>query len=588
MKTKDSEIPSINSMPSLEAFFEFIYGENQGYVYSPTKEPVTGEWYEHYFKWPEESQKLTNHVTIKSKTHEVYYAPALFKDRSGKKEDFKCTQVVWAEFDFDEDEPMSMLQDGIPSPTLRIQSSVTGHEHWYWKLNFTIPSENVLENITKKIAYAMGADKGWACNKVLRPPNTIHHVSQLTVTVLENTYIEYGPERFLNLPSISNDILNFKLGKIPDVLNVVMKYPWTNEDTKFFRREKQPEGSRSSALTRLAHIGIEMGMSNEEVYSVIASADSRWGKFKDRADRQQRLTEIVKHCRIKYKTKKLIKGDSENETPKLKIYSYREFSSTRKNIDWIVPGYFWQKCLAIISGPPGVGKTQFTVRTAMHMSIGKKFIEWNIKKPLKCMFFSLEMPYESLQYLTDTMEKSLSVAEKEALNDMFYIWPGGYGLRLDDPEDQRLILDAVKEIKPDAIFIDSFGQSIGDDMKSPQVINKVFGFVKKQLVQPSNSFVWFVHHNRKAQIGNKKPKNLDDLFGSQYISANVDTGIVLWPSGDDIEILSLKTRLAAKTRDTVFIRRTKHIDFNIGRIRNKPVVSNNSNEEVEDENFLGF
>lgn len=83
----------------LGQFFDFMYGDETGYVYSPTKNPVTDAFEQYFFEWPTERTQLLQHVQRYSATHEVYYGPALFSDRSATKDTFLGSSVVWAEFD---------------------------------------------------------------------------------------------------------------------------------------------------------------------------------------------------------------------------------------------------------------------------------------------------------------------------------------------------------------------------------------------------------------------------------------------------------------------------------------------------------
>ena len=73
-------------------------------------------------------------------------------------------------------------------------------------------------------------------------------------------------------------------------------------------------------------------------------------------------------------------------------------------------------------------------------------------------------------------------------------------------------------------------------------------------------FVWFIHHNRKAQATNKKPNKLEDIFGSIYVTTTATTIMSLWPDGDNIEVKSLKVRLS-KPFGTFSIRRNEYLGF---------------------------
>lgn len=565
---------------NLQEFFGFIYSDSEGYACCPTKDPETGVYRNYTFSWPSEKEELVKHIKSFTKTHEIYYSPALFSEPSDKKEYFKCSNVVWVEFDEEEE---IQLQGDIPEPTLKLQSSTTGHEHWYWKLNFKITEAPILERITKRLVYALKADFGWAANKVLRPIETNHHESHEKVKILELNNNIYGPEAFIALPDVPKDIDDLDIGSVPDVSEVIAIHQWSKEDFKFFRKGSQKKGSRSSALSRLGSTCIEMGLTNEETLSILLNADSRWKKFVGREDQRKQLISIIKYCRLKYGNK-----EAELESRKLKIYSFEEFCKVERNIEWIVEGYFWKKCVAMIAGPPEVGKSQFIIRLAMYMAMGKKFINWDIKKPIRTMFLSLEMSHEALKLLTDTMTQNLSDEERELINKSFFIWSGGYGLSMDNADDQKLILDAIKEYKPEAVFIDSLTKATRDDINSNTTIDNVVNFIKRDIFSITGSLVCFIHHNRKGQVGNKKPKSLDDLYGSRFIAADMDTVIALWPVGDEIELLELKTRLAKKSNQQIFIKRTETIDFTQGRIRTRPTITPSTTSEDNEDEFLGF
>jgi hypothetical protein len=59
-----------------------------------------------------------------------------------------------------------------------------------------------------------------------------------------------------------------------------------------------PGSDRSSTLAHLAHLCFESGLSIQQAYSIIASADLRWGKFQPegRSDAEQQLTAIVERA----------------------------------------------------------------------------------------------------------------------------------------------------------------------------------------------------------------------------------------------------------------------------------------------------
>jgi hypothetical protein len=68
-------------------------------------------------------------------------------------------------------------------------------------------------------------------------------------------------------------------------------------------------------------------------------------------------------------------------------------------------------------------------------------------------------------------------------------------------------------------------------------------------------FSWYVHHNRKATVGNKRPKSLDDLLGATVIAANCTSAYTLWrekPTDTEVEMINVKQRMG-ETEHPYFI-----------------------------------
>ncbi len=132
----------------IPGFLRFLYGNRTGYVYAPTK--TATDFSQYFFAYPSEINELTRFIRDKSSTAEVYIAPALFNERSSLKQHFASTEVVWVEFD---GKVPNELPKGIPEPTLKLQSSLPGHEHWYWKLSEPLTDAARVESITRALTY---------------------------------------------------------------------------------------------------------------------------------------------------------------------------------------------------------------------------------------------------------------------------------------------------------------------------------------------------------------------------------------------------------------------------------------------------
>lgn len=542
----------------LEEFLEFIYGDQSGYAYCLIIEPGSQSATQKYFLWPEHRKAMVQQISGQSSRADVYYSPGLFTEPSGKREHFKTSQVIWCEFDGNA--PTSSELQIIPQPSYKLQSSRQGYEHWYWRLQSPLTDSKVLESLTKKITYFLSADHGsWNSNRVLRPPGLRHHESGKQTETIYQVPSRVQVSDFVKLPELPESIKNFSIGPIPKVIDVVAKYKWDPEPWAFFMAESVKEGGRSSALTKLAHFCVEMGMKNGEILAVLYSADDRWKKFKERSDRKERLISLVRYARTKE-----LKDSTTKKSLALESFSFREFFEQEVTIDWVLPGVFPKGGSAIIAGPPEVGKTQISLQVAIHLALGKEFLGWKPERTWKSAFLSLEMGHADLLIFMNNMRKDLSEEDFELLHENLKIIPLGEPLKLDESTGQEQLNEFLEQFKPEGLFIDSFGQAM-TGLNNDEDVNKIYSYLRGTVKNKYSCFNWMVHFPRKNQVGNRKPKSLDDLYGNRYIGGNIDLGLCAWPVGDSIELSFIKKRLGKKEYPKM-IQRTDNLNFTLSTV----------------------
>lgn len=571
-------VQSLNPRLDLEHFFEYMYGDLQGYAYSPTKDPLSDNFQQYFFHWPTEKEALVTHAIHSSTTLEVYYSPFLFNSPSAKKESFLGTRFVWVEFDGTL--PASDLE--YPQPSIKIQSSEEGNQHWYWELDTIVNDVDALESITRRLAYYLKADLGcWNANRVLRPPGTRHHESGREVLTLRMDTRAASILDFAKLPEVSTKFVrdeDFK--SIPPALDVIAMYSWKDrmEDFEFFKLRELPtkegkskgSGYRSSALTKLCFICIEMGMSDPETLSMLINADERWKKFTKRQDQKRWLTDIINHCRAE---KGIPEGSTEGPGPAqkrttLQIFTYGEFMEIDYKPEWLVPDLIHKAGLYCISGQPGIGKSQLALRLGEKMAKGDRFLNWDTVNPHKFMFVSMEMSHPELWQFLKTMNMKFTPETKENL----LMVPVGQSLRISTAKAQATINEAIEKHRPDSVLFDSFGVAISDDINSEKIIFEAMDYINGTIRNEYNIAAGFIHHPRKSQVGNRKPTKLDDLYGNQYFSAALTTCLGLWKTHYEIEVSCLKMRLAEEFQP-FRIKRTPDLDFITSDVANVAEVA---------------
>lgn len=545
-----SGVVSLHPETELDDFFSFMWGENIGYAYAPLKLAGTDQWEKHFFQWPLQKDKLIEHVLENTATSECYFGPALFKSTDPDKKNVLGSQIVWVEFDGNAPQD-GILGDKVPIPTMRVRSSNEGHEHLYWRLENFETDVNRVEEINRAVAYMFQADtSGWDANQILRPPGTRNHKRDKVVRLLTRSASTYGYE-FFNTLEIPKQLTkeDITLEEVPEPLTVVAKYPWAAEDWEFFRKPEIATGSRSSALMRLAYLCAEMRMSDEEAYAILANADERWKKFKGRTDQTKRLLDLINRARHKYPI------DPEVIVDELPIYSWNELLDLEIHVDWMIKGKLQRQGIMIVAGAPGAGKTQIVMQALMHIAMGKNFLDWEIHTPRPVVFFSMEMGPAELKYVMGLMDAILTPEDKALLAENFKVIPIGQGIMFESSTDRKKIENVIRTIKPDVVAFDSLSTTTMDELSEERTAKRVMD-VASQMRNEFDCSIIFIHHNRKAQVNNKKPNGLSDVYGSNFITAQATTVLGVWRNlrTNEIELSWLKVRLAKEPADMAIIR----------------------------------
>lgn len=558
-------VVSLRPDVELTEFLEFMWGDQPGYAYVPIKEPKTedAQWESKFFEWPVEKTAVVDYILKTSPVAEVYFGPALYK-RPGAPvpENILGTNVLWTEFDGNAPKG-GVLGDKIPHPTMRVRSSNEGHEHFYWKLDHFETEFEYIEGINRAIAYSLRADSSaWDPTQILRPIGTKNHKRDRVVRLITSSASKYSKE-FFNSLEVPKQLAKSEiiLDEVPEALDVIFKYPWSTEDAEFFRKREMATGTRSSALMRLAYICAEHRMSDEEAFAILLNADNRWGKFKNRKDQQKRLLDLLNRARHKYPV------DPEAQIDGLPVFTWGELLQLEVHVDWLIPGILQRQGIMVVSGKPGVGKTQLTIQALLHIALGKPFLGWDIREPRKVAFVSMEMGQAEIKVFQEEMNSILSDEDRELLHANFLIIPIGQTLMFDNSADQKKIENFLEAYLPEVVGFDSLSKTTLGSLEEATV-KKVMDFADRIRMNHDCSVV-FIHHDRKAQIGNKRPKNLEDIYGSFYITATATTVLGMWQSDKtyEIELNYLKVRLA-KAPDTQHITRTERgLSFEVSTAR---------------------
>lgn len=529
---------NVNQTMDLPGFFEFIYGDASGYAYLAVKAPDNFAFTQHFFQWPEEKQSLIRAVKEFRGTSEVYYAPALFTQKNAAKENVKGSYVYWVEFDGNTPTPTDI--QGIPSPSLRIRSSNEGHEHWYWRSDIYLSPDQV-EGVNRSLTYLLHADvSGWDAGQILRPPETINHKRNKQVTVVAVSSLVVSEGGFEGLPE-PPPVLDVPLPEsIPAVEDVIAIHPFPLDVWKLFRNGA-PEGGRSTALMQLGYCLAEMQLTAAEVLSLLLNADERWGKFAKRNDQLRRLNEIVTRAKAKHPP---VTQTTENA---LEALGFKSLLATEVHLEWQWEGFLQKSGYLLLTGPSGVGKTQFALNLSADMALGKNFLEKSIPEPQKVLFFSLEMGLADLKYFVEKLAEAYTEEEQDYLEENLKFIPLGEPLYLADEKVQNTVWSLAQMHEARLIVFDSLGSVSADSLSAETEAKKIMDWNDRFRNRLGVSTA-YIHHHRKATGDNKKPNKLADVYGSHYFTSRSTTTLSLWDGGpsNSLTLTALKIRLSAK------------------------------------------
>lgn len=387
----------------------------------------------------------------------------------------------------------------------------------------------------------------------------------------------YSIEDFDHIPSarriVKSDLV---VGELPPLDEVRSLAHWTTELWEKFNRGPQdfagpPKRDRSAAMSELAHIGAELGWSDGQIATVLYDADDRWGKYKSRHDRDRRVVDFINRARQKHGYNSLhnldltsmlqSKPDGVLGESKL-VWGYQDFVDAEFKIEWILDGLLAQAGFGLITGYPGTGKTQLSIALAAHLALGeKKFLKWdNLAGSKKVLFLSLEMSSAPLNLFMGTIGKRYD--DKNTLNRNFLVAPMGMPLHLDSPEGQVFFDQLMNDHMPDVIVIDSLQKISSRELTDEQAVKTLIHYLSVVREKYKCSMV-VIHHNRKKpNDGQKKGVELSDIYGSTYITTDVDFAISLKVvEGDLLQVDTLKNRLGVTPEPFQITRNPQDLSF---------------------------
>jgi 5S rRNA maturation endonuclease (ribonuclease M5) len=190
----------------------------------------------------------------------------------------------------------------------------------------------------------------------------------------------------------------------------------------------------------------------------------------------------------------------------------------------------------MIYGPDGVGKTTLVQQLVLGLvGIGPpRLLTHAITRAEgKVLYLALDRPPQAAR----SMRRMVTEQDREILRERLHVWRGTAPFDLvQRPESlvefahergaSVVVIDSLKDVAPKL-----------SDEDTGTAINRAW-----QLCVEAGIEALSLHHPRKAQVDNKKPKALADVYGSRWLTAGCGSVVLLWGSAGDpvVELGHLK------------------------------------------------
>lgn len=181
----------------------------------------------------------------------------------------------------------------------------------------------------------------------------------------------------------------------------------------------------------------------------------------------------------------------------------------------------------ILTGPTGVGKTTLT-HQLLERLLGltdEPLLDLPVQQTArKILYLACDRPNQ----IRRAFARRFHEQHRGQLADRLIVHNGYLPVMLD--QHPGILVELVRHLDVDLVVIDSLKDVATELEKGPaaQAINAAL-----QQVCQADADIIVLHHQRKAQGDNRRPKTIDDLYGNTLIPAGAGSVLLLWGTPGD-------------------------------------------------------
>lgn len=184
-----------------------------------------------------------------------------------------------------------------------------------------------------------------------------------------------------------------------------------------------------------------------------------------------------------------------------------------------------------VIGGPKMHKTWFLLQLAICISMGKKFLGIEVRKPRRVLFIQVEVTESHFHRRFRMVATNVGI---DGTATLFFI--NGRGLDL----NEQNIIKAARECKAEVIILDPLYKLITGDENAAHGIKPVLAMFDRIATETGAAIV-YTHHDSKGTPGDRDIR--DRGAGSNVLSRDYDTCITLTPhQRENLQVVQMLTR----------------------------------------------
>ena len=529
-----------------------VWGNRQGFVFVPHKDTTDDrEWHE------------TKGIHVNGRFPEIeiperadaYFCPVVFSKPHRKKEYAQPTNLLWADL------------DPVHPDSCRVRPSIAwesspGRYQALWFLTEEL-DPNEAASLSKRIAYADGADKGgWDLTQVLRLPGTKNYKYPTTpeVKLLWAKRSAYSPREIRKrYPPVLSD--QEKPGEWVDVPKTEVDEVINKLSTGLrLRIARTAVSDRSTEIQKLARDLLKAKVKSPVIAHILQRLP--YNKFAGRRDEKKQLLKQIASAKAAVKEQKAKKKEkAKREAPKeeiaqMQVRTWNQFLSIHTKLEWLVEDSWVNGTVGFISGRSKSYKTWIGLDLALSILSGRPFLDqFVVGKTGPVILVQEEDPMPILQErlrLIGNHKGMLPTAEwfptERELKLHYPDYPlhiinlQGFNLQMEERVDQLRRL--IAEVNPTLVLLDPLVVMLGsvDEYRASDVSSllQTIKFWREEF----GSSIAVVHHWNKGKA-DEGERGGQHMYGSFAFHAWLESALHVAPVVED----------ATERIDTVVIER---------------------------------